>query len=56
MGEIMKKLNNRGWSLGLMIGLVCTLLIFILAITIVASNFNSTRQKNQIENEEKLNL
>ncbi len=50
----MMKLDNRGWSLGLMIGLVCALLAFILVIAIVYSNFNSTIQKNKAESEERL--
>ena len=50
----MIKLNNRGWSLGLMIGLVCALLAFILVITIVSINFNHTIQENQAESEERL--
>ena len=41
----MYKLNNRGWSLGLMVTLLCVLFLFIIIITIISSNF----KKNVID-------
>ena len=32
----MQKLNNRGWSMPLMIGLICGLLIFLIIAMVVA--------------------
>ena len=36
----MKKLNNRGWGLGLMIGLLVCFAIALLIICILYSNFS----------------
>ena len=37
-GDDMKKLNNGGWSLGMMIGLLVAFAIFLLIIVILSHN------------------